>query len=135
MELVLIYLWLKLDAFITVLCIGLVFSIVAAATTLIVWEEADEYGRPTEEAIIKAANLKVCRMSWRKRWVVMFMGLLVPYLLIPNSKETATLVLSHYALSLAQSPEGEKVFKLIRATANNILDAELQKLQPKQQGK
>jgi len=128
MELFLIYLWLKLDVFITVLFLALVFSIVATAVTLIPWEEPSTYGRPSEEALTKAANSKLCRMTWRKRWITLFMTLLVPYLLIPNSKETAILVLSHYALSFANSPEGEKVFKLIRATANNILDTELQKL-------
>lgn len=128
MELFLIYLWLKLDVFITVLFLALGFSLVATAVTSIPWEESSTYGRPSEEELTKAANIKLCRMTWRKRWITLFMTLLVPYLLIPNSKETATLVLSHYALSFANSPEGEKVFKLIRATANNILDTELQKL-------
>lgn len=128
MELFLIYLWLKLDVFITVLFLALVFSIVATAVTLIPWEESSTYGQPREEALTKAAKIKLYRMTWRKRWITLFMTLLVPYLLIPNSKETAILVLSHYALSFANSPEGEKVFKLIRATANNILDTELQKL-------
>lgn len=128
MELFLIYLWLKLDVFITVLSIALVFSIVVMVVILIPWEESSTYGQPSEEELTKAANIKLCRMTWRKRWITLFMTLLVPYLLIPNSKETATLVLSHYALSFANSPEGEKVFKLIRATANNILDTKLQKL-------
>ena len=128
MELFLIYLWLKLDAFLMVLYIALFFSIFATAVTLIPWEEPAGYTARTEEHLTRIANARLSRMTWRKRGVTLFMTLLVPYLLIPNSKETATLVLSHYALSFANSPEGEKVFKLIRATANNILDTELQKL-------
>lgn len=129
MELVLIYLWLKLDLLLSIISGFLWLSAIGTAATLPPWE-TDSYSKEITEELERLQKAKERRLVWRKRWATIFMGLLIPFLLIPNSKETATLVLSHYALSLAQSPEGEKVFKLIRATANNILDAELQKLQP-----
>jgi hypothetical protein len=50
--------------------------------------------------------------------------------LVPDKEEIAILVGAHYGMELAKSPEGVKAWTLIRGKANEILDAELKKLEP-----
>lgn len=110
MELLFVYLWLKLDALITVLVFGavIIFCISIGAAignfTSSAWEQ--------------------WRQQQKKRT---FFGVLfvIVAVLVPTSKDTAILIGTHYAVKLANSPEGEKVVSLIRKKANDYLEEQL----------
>lgn len=123
MELFLLYLWLKLDMFLSVTG---VLSVVGLVLWSIGWlprfiENTDLNPTETEKMFNKGHTLlfklsAVC---------------VVLTLVVPSSKDTAILVGASYAFDLAKSPEGQKVGSLLRGKANELLDAELKKLQPK----
>jgi len=115
MEVLLVYLWLKLDA---VQSLTFVSSIVGGMIFLLVWGVSSEYyseSRPPKKLGVIAS-------------VLLFISLV-----IPNSSQMAILVGTHYAVAFKDSLEGQKVMTLIRKKANEYLDAELKATEPKKE--
>lgn len=65
-----------------------------------------------------------------KRFYLIPVVLFALFVFIPNQTQTAVLVGTSIAVDVAKSPEGQKIGALLRAKANELLDAELRKLQP-----
>lgn len=64
-----------------------------------------------------------------KGWVgVLAIALFCIGVVIPSSKDIAILAGASIAIDVARSPEGEKISKLIRAKANDMIDEELKEL-------
>jgi hypothetical protein len=108
MELFFIYLWLKLDVITT-------FVIVTGVLLLV--------GLGICQFVMACEKQKW--MNHFKKLVALGGLIILCGNMIPSQKETAILVGSHYAIALANSPEGVKVQNLIRKKANEYLDAEL----------
>jgi len=123
MELFLIYLWLKLDGL--SIFLGISSSLLVILTLLLFIPRAienwEDNSTEEEKRWIKRHN----HMMWAS-----VLGIVLA-LFTPTSKEVAILVGSNIALDAAKSPEGIKVASLLRHKANELLDAELQKLTPK----
>jgi hypothetical protein len=115
LELLLIYLWLKLDVVrgtLGVLCLlgGVGVLVLCMIASVESWEPGFKWAR-------------------RIGWALPFAGALA--VLVPSAKDVAVLVGASYAIDLARSPEGAKVASLLRGKANEILDEELRKLATK----
>lgn len=133
MELFLLYLWLKLDSVSALLAILLTFSMGLIG---LFWLFMDTIRGQidTRMAIPNLSELKnrlAYYHSWRKRAVFFSLGCAILLTVFPSSKDVAILVGASLALDVVRSPEGAKVTSLLRGKANEILDAELQKLSPK----
>lgn len=120
MELFLLYLWLKLDSFGLVLCLFFMVGLLIYGFSWII-RTGSYYSDKDSQIKIKAKQ---------KLILVGTMGCLVASLVLPSSKDVAILVAGSYALDLAKSPEGAKVATLLRGKANELLDAEIKKLNP-----
>lgn len=120
MEVFLVYLWLKLDSVIgaftgVAILIGFA-TVIALFGTLIHYVEDLDGTSTWKNLAIKLAAAFVLVQA-----VVVF---------LPSSKDAAILVGTAIAVEAAKSPEGQKIGTLIRGKANELLDAELKKLQP-----
>jgi hypothetical protein len=126
MELFLLYLWLKINSVIAAsVAAALVLAVVALFKFMAVGIDRDVYGEQHAE-----------RNKVGSRWARGLVAAAVPFALVavltPNKTDIAILVGAAYAIDLARSPEGAKVQTLIRAKANELLDAEIAKLKPKE---
>lgn len=139
MEVFLVYLWLKLDSIrMFIFALGVVMPALAVIILMVRTAKYD----PFEEAPpdwVKARKAKnkptnVGSYAW-PRFTAIVAFALVSHIfasLMPTSNQTAALVATYYAVSLAKSEEGNKVLTLVRAKANEFLDSELSKIiQPK----
>lgn len=117
MELLFVYLWLKLDSI-----IGLsVVSIVILGNVLIgYYMFSPPSSWPQEEFKKKYKNYKRVPM-------VLIPVFLTIAIFTPSKTDMAVLVGSHFALQMSKTPEADKVISLLRKRANEILDAELKK--------
>jgi hypothetical protein len=119
MELVLLYLWLKLDV--------LTNAGIAATVGLVMWGfwcfiyGAEHAPRADESKWYKAGRHRLA--------LAVVVGLVNSAM--PSSRDVAILVGASYAIDLAKSETGKKVQTLIVGKANQMLDAEISKLQPK----
>lgn len=128
MEVFLVYLWLKLDVFITFV------SIVASVSILLYlfgWiprgsENYDEKSKRDSEYRSYFFEKNFCK--WHTRLLIFGVVCLFPALLLPSSKETAILVGASIAVDVSKSPEGAKVATLLRGKANELLDEQINKL-------
>lgn len=129
MELILLYLWLKLDTFGFALGVVILVFGVAVLVFLVFTEQlfCQRAYSPTKDETAECADVRKIARKWG--WVLVF-GLLPLFLLMPSSKQVAILVGASYALDLSKSPEGQKVVTLIRAKANQLLDEQIKAPQP-----
>ena len=110
MELFLIYLWLKSTA-ISILFVG--GGVALFVVWGLFWIEGKENSEP----------------SVMKNCVGVFsIALFCTGIVMPSSKDIAILAGASIAIDVAKSPEGEKISKLIRAKANDMIDEELKEL-------
>jgi NADH:ubiquinone oxidoreductase subunit 6 (subunit J) len=114
MELLLIYLWLKLDSLNTLI-------VIAGAVAAIATFGCFMFGSIEQEEI---------GITWGKRGVFAVVVCATLAVAMPSSKDVAILVGASYGLDLAKSSEGQKAWTLIRGKANELLDEELKKLTP-----
>lgn len=113
MEILFVYLWLKLNTLIVVCAVvGVFCGLFFLASSI---SNADAF-RPLAWAEWWSRKRKFCFLS------ISFLVLAVS---IPDRGDTAILIGTHYAVKLANSPEGEKVVSLIRQKANEYLDEQL----------
>ncbi|HET8687983.1 MAG TPA: hypothetical protein VFM18_15205 [Methanosarcina sp.] len=124
MEVLLVYLWLKIDTFRCVL--GILFGLSLVAGLIYMMSYFDQYG--------EAAEKSYTEKFWPGTKRALTIGIISVAIAIfcPSSKDTAILVGTSYAIDLAKSPEGSKVMTLIRAKANQYLDDAIKESQPKQ---
>lgn len=123
MELLLIYLWLKLDSF------GALLTGVIIAGTLFYF--LGWIPRVIEQLDREDDGLGLVFCRWHSRMVWAVCGAVMLQLVTPSSKDVAILVGSSIALDVAKSPEGTKVASLLRGKANELLDEEISKLTTK----
>lgn len=123
MELFLIYLWLKLDSFGWLLMSIAIFGTMVLTVITIagrIGEDWDTSPTPEEKRYIKWLN---------RAWLVVGFSI-VGSVFLPSSKDVAIIVGSSIAIDTIKSPEGQKISQLLRGKANELLDAEIKKLQP-----
>lgn len=117
MEVLFVYLWLKLNALFWLIFLVFPFS-------LLCW---GVYGMSLSDSR-SAQEAKEFRTKWwskLKRTLIIGISCLIISVMLPSTQQTAILVGTHYAVDLAKSPEGVKVFSLIRKKANDYLDEQL----------
>ena len=121
MEVFLVYLWLKINAFSMILLIaGIILML------MIVWY------RMKLDFAWDAEGKKIVRDQW---WSVVkrnfFIGVacVIISTATPSAQQVAILVGTSYAVDLAKSPEGAKIGQLIRKKANDYLDEQLKEVQ------
>jgi hypothetical protein len=102
MELFLLYIWLKLGSIFW-------FIFASAVVSFIVF-------------LIAAGGDDV---EIAKIWVKIALALSVCATILPSKTDVAILVGANYALKAAETPEAQKVMTILRAKANEILDAEI----------
>ena len=124
MEVFLVYLWLKLDSLRFFLCVTFFICVLG-------WFV---YGISLSDCHFDKDKNEHRNKWWpvTKKTLISGVLCLIISLLMPSSQQTAILVGTHYAVDLAKSPEGAKVFSLIRKKANDYLDEQL-KPEPKPQ--
>lgn len=118
MELVLLYLWLKIDA------IGLMFGIAGAFCFLGAFVSAME----------KSTSYGDAGKLWGRRikqFLISAPLLFVLATIIPSKTDIAILVGASVALDMAKSPEGVKVGTLLRGKVNEVLDDAIKGMAPK----
>jgi cytochrome b561 len=119
MELFLIYVWLKIPSFLAGLAI---FAIGCFGFILATYIGTPYYEDQKKEWTAKWKNT-------RKVLAGIAITVLVIHMLIPSKTDVAILVGAHYGMKLTNSDEGQKVWKLMRGKANELLDEELKKLE------
>lgn len=124
MEVLFVYLWLKLDALFWLVFMVFPFSLCCWFVYGLV---ISEYHREDQQIKFRA-----CWWPTTKKMLFVGISCLIISVMLPSTKQTAILVGTHYAVDLAKSPEGTKVFSLIRKKANDYLDEQL-KPEPKPQ--
>ena len=127
MELLFLYFWLKLDAIRDAL-IPVTVILFVSWLGLFVWIRGTAKSGPFSEETEVIETLK--KKYKNLRMVLFYLPILTwtMHLLLPTSKETAILVAGHYALEFSKSPEGGKVWTLVRGTANKMLDQALKEV-------
>jgi len=120
-ELFLIYLWLKLDAFRT----GSITAFIVMAVFGMCWLIFAGIESPMFDVEKYWANQKRLFNTYAKLPVIIITSLFLFSWILPTSRQTAILVGSYVALDIIKSPEGEKIGKLVRQKANEFLDKEL----------
>lgn len=122
MELFLLYIWLKLDTFnnalLVVSLIVLIISYGMFILSLPMWEI---YETSKENASIKNNEI-LKKTKAPKLWAYAAMVL---FLLIPSQQQSTYLVAGYLAKEVATSPEADKLLKVLRKKANELLDEEL----------
>jgi phage major head subunit gpT-like protein len=140
MELLLLYVWMKLDVF--SVAIAVTSSLLLAwwlstcvyrldssywpkrrSKAYVAWQKTNSGSHFDGQPYEKVPLFEVVPYM---RWVLVsaVMGI-VGAILLPSTKEAAVLVAGHYALKMADSPEATKVLAVLRKKANEYLDAEL----------
>ncbi|MGE5452214.1 MAG: hypothetical protein ACM3VZ_10300 [Acidobacteriota bacterium] len=116
MEVFLVYLWLKLDTVLIVMCTCGVLMLISPA-----------FYAMSKDLVWKDEEIRRIELMWPiyKRAFISGCVILILCTVLPSSKQTAILVGTSYAVDLAKSPEGVKVVSLIRKKANEYLDEEL----------
>ena len=126
MEVLFVYLWLKLDTFIPILvAYGFCCTTVIPSVYSIGRPSSYLYGRD-ELAAYETKWAKIAKRTFISGVVALAIATL-----LPSSKETAILVGTSYAVALAKSPEGVKVGTLIRKKANQFLDEQINSIPAK----
>lgn len=136
MELVFLYVWLKLNSLISlsiVLAIGgtLIYALLWCISQISISDAHDEVRGYREDK--DKTSIETPKQKAKREWKAFFSGRLrfIPRMVVactlfsafsPNATETAVLVAGHYALQFSNSEEGKKVKTLIQLTANNMLD-------------
>jgi len=116
MELFILYLWLKLDAFRSFLAVAAIATgIVALIITIFTLDPVNDTGT------------KFPFMKGNRLMPLLSLFFIIANVALPDKTQTAYLVGAHYALKAAESPEVEKIISLLRKKANIILDTELEK--------
>lgn len=117
MELLFVYLWLKLNAILTVSLLGaILLPIVRIGFAL---ARSDSYDKESFDS-------KYSKMRGR---LLPTAGVLIALtVLVPNKTDVAVLVGASVALDMAKSPEGVKIGALLRGKANELLDEQLKEL-------
>lgn len=113
MELLILYLWMKLDGVIAVSITVGVLSLIFAVVCAIAWTESRE-----EENKVKCNK-------YFKNSIKTSVFLFVVAFITPSQTQTAVLVGGYYAKEALTSPEGQKVISVLRKKANEYLDKEL----------
>lgn len=117
MELFLLYIWLKLGSISTFL-----ITICVLLAGVAIWSAMNisEY----HEKYIGKGYVK--QMTDRRNKFTMY-SLITLALVggLPSKTDVAILVGANYALKAAETPEAQKVMTILRAKANEILDAEI----------
>lgn len=83
-----------------------------------------------EQIIEEASQVSITTFSIVKKWVYLSIFCVATGFLMPSKTDIAILVGASIAIDFAKSPEAEKVSILLRGKANELLDAEIKKLQP-----
>lgn len=109
MELVLLYLWMKLDGTI------ILMSVIAIIAGLLIFFKKMSNAIDKTDYPIK---LEV--------WVYVVALILATGL--PTSKQTGVLVVTHYGIKMAESDIGHKIVELAKAKANEYLDDQIEKV-------
>jgi hypothetical protein len=123
MELFLIYLWLKLDAFIFISVALCVSALIALGIYYMIRHDEWLNNRLDKDTTYTAFDKK---HKIIKRTLLITISLLFTFAVVtPSAKDTAILVGASYAIDLAKSPEGQKIQTLIRKKANDFLDEQL----------
>lgn len=126
MELLLVYLWLRLDTLSVVLglCAAGAFVMLFVLLPAMTIEAP---GRYTKCADGEMRCVPHTLWSWwptRATMLVLFVS--VPLLIaMPSSRDVAVLVAAHYGKQAIVSPEGHKLLELARKRANEWLDEQL----------
>ena len=102
MELFLLYIWLKLGSIFWFIVAGMIVSLVVG---VVLAENGEDY--------------------YAKLWFKIALAFSICAMLIPSKTDVAILVGANYALKAAETPEAKKVMTILRAKANEILDAEI----------
>ena len=134
MELLLLYLWMKLPTIQVVLGIFIAAGVVAVlfcASTLLDDSVPKRYNYDTREewetaVEAKKKNRGPYRLLQRLKWAIP--ALIALFVVMPSQTQTAVLVAGHYALRMADSPEASKVMQVLRKKANEYLDEELKEV-------
>lgn len=117
MEVLFVYLWLKLDALVLIIFLVFPFSLICGLV----------YGIRIAESKLEVEK-KMVRDNWwlpTKRILITGVSCLFTSVMLPSTQQTAILVGTYYAVDFAKSSEGTKVFSLIRKKANDYLDEQL----------
>lgn len=125
MELIFLYIWLKLDVITRLLLVLAGVCGAMAIVSAVAIESISVYASDGERTEHNA--------TWqrrRNRFFVAAIPLFIISALVPSKTDVAVLVGASMAIKFANSPEGEKVSTLLRGKANEILDEELKKLNP-----
>lgn len=140
MELLLLYLWMKLNVvpwvLIPLILLSGLFGLIAGlthhddATWRKSWEELSYQQRadtPWPKWIEEQRKTSIYLKAFNRcKWVFLCaLGLLI---VVPSQTQTAVLVAGHYALRMADSPEASKVLQVLRKKANEYLDEELKEV-------
>lgn len=108
MELLALYLWLKLDAVRDLLAAGIAGLTFAAISFGFI-------------SLLDAGRLHRF-VPW---WAAIAGVLALLHVALPTTKDAAILAGAHFAIQAAGTPEGVKVQSLLRARVNEYLDAQL----------
>ena len=122
MEVFLVYLWLKINAFSVLLSVvGIVLML------MIIWYalKVDMTWNDTEKVIVREQWWPIVKRNF-------FIGAacIVFAVSIPSTQQVAILVGTSYAVDFAKSPEGAKIGSLIRKKANDYLDEQIKEITP-----
>lgn len=123
MELVLLYLWLKLDTIIGIFAAGCCLFLILSVVRLMACDSECQYSETQEK---KAARWARHRPTILRRFLIACAFAFVS-VSIPSRTEVAVLLGGHYALKAVNTPEAAKVMSVMRKKANEILDKELAK--------
>lgn len=121
MELLALYLWLKLDALHGAMIGGALLCALALFCAVAWWmitipgeghEPGDKDWKPVT--------------AYARPWLAwLALGLLGLNVALPSTKDAAILAGAYFALEAVHSPEGQKVTSLLRAKVNAYLDEQL----------
>lgn len=120
MELLALYVWLKLNFIIGIFIGALILSILIAIGG---WAWTTDGNTRDEDK----ERVKMWKPIFFKRLIPTAIICLLMAGMIPSRTDVAVLVGGHYALKLSETPEAGKIMSLLRKKANEILDSELAK--------
>lgn len=112
MELFLLYIWLKLGSLYVLLIALSIFTILSTFFMAIAVSDSED---DEQESWVAMRNISA-------KLAVTF---ILCATLLPSKTDVAILVGANYALKAAETPEAQKVMTILRAKANEILDAEI----------
>lgn len=113
MEMLLMYLWLKLDDFRHLFgTTALVMGVICLCCLF--------YG------VVEEGEFRIKNIS-KKLWTTFVLCILLANFL-PTQKDAAYIVGAHYAVMAAESPEAQKIVTIMREKANEFLDDQLKEV-------